>query len=202
MNKCYISPDNLRLDSFRLAKKVQDSGWIPNYMVALWRGGAPIGCCIHEFFKWHGHNVDHVAIRTSRYTGIGEAEEQVQVHSLSYLIGALRAGTNGASVTSVTNGADAAPRVLLVDDVWDSGTTIKAFLDALSKELGGGAVDVRVATVYYKPTKNKLSRTPDYFIHETDEWLVFPHELEGMTVEEVNEVMGTNVGRLLSPSGI
>ena len=28
---------------------------------------------------------------------------------------------------------------------------------------------------------------PDYFIHESDEWLVFPHELSGLTPDEIAE---------------
>jgi len=43
-----------------------------------------------------------------------------------------------------------------------------------------------VATVYYKPGKRKVDLVPDYFIHKTNDWLVFPHELEGLTREEVS----------------
>ena len=28
-------------------------------------------------------------------------------------------------------------------------------------------------------------RDSDYYIHETDEWLVFPHELQGLSMEEI-----------------
>ena len=34
--------------------------------------------------------------------------------------------------------------------------------------------DIKVATPYFKPTKNKTGRKPDFYLHETDEWLVFP----------------------------
>jgi hypothetical protein len=44
---------------------------------------------------------------------------------------------------------------------------------------------VRIATVYYKPARNKSALRPDYFIRETDQWLVFPHELQGLTREEI-----------------
>ena len=47
--------------------------------------------------------------------------------------------------------------------------------------------EIKVATPYYKPTKNKTDRKPDFYLHETDEWLVFPHELDGLTVEEIKE---------------
>ena len=45
--------------------------------------------------------------------------------------------------------------------------------------------DLRVATVWYKPTKSETGRVPDFYIHETDQWLVFPHELQGLTIDEV-----------------
>ena len=45
--------------------------------------------------------------------------------------------------------------------------------------------DLRVATVYFKPGNNRTGRGPDYFIHETDRWLVFPHELNGLTRDEI-----------------
>ena len=38
-----------------------------------------------------------------------------------------------------------------------------------------------------KPTKNKTDRKPDFYLHETDEWLVFPHELDGLTIDEIKE---------------
>ena len=38
---------------------------------------------------------------------------------------------------------------------------------------------------WYKPTKNVTSVTPDYYVHETEQWLVFPHELNGLTPEEI-----------------
>jgi hypothetical protein len=45
--------------------------------------------------------------------------------------------------------------------------------------------DVRVATVYSKPSRNKTVLKPDFFIHETEDWLIFPHELDGLTKEEI-----------------
>jgi hypothetical protein len=45
--------------------------------------------------------------------------------------------------------------------------------------------EIRIATAYFKPSNNRTDRVPDYFIHETDAWLVFPHELNGLTREEI-----------------
>ena len=47
--------------------------------------------------------------------------------------------------------------------------------------------DIRVACPYYKPENNKTEMVPDYFIHESDEWLVFPHEISGLTPDEIIE---------------
>ena len=47
--------------------------------------------------------------------------------------------------------------------------------------------EVRGATPYYKPGSNRTSRTPAYYVHTTEQWLVFPHELQGLTVQEIAE---------------
>ena len=39
----------------------------------------------------------------------------------------------------------------------------------------------------FKPKKNKTDRKPDFYIHETEKWLVFPNELEGLSIEEIIE---------------
>lgn len=174
--KKYIAPTTLRLDAFRLAHKILESGYRPDFMIALWRGGASIGMYCHEFFKWHALSVDHVAIRTSRYTGIGQAKENVQVHSLSYIL----------------DRWTPASKILLIDDVWDSGLTVDAVKRSFPKE-----ALIQTAVLYYKPLKNQFPCKPEYYLYETDEWLVFPHELEGMTKQDVARVMGTQVSELL-----
>jgi hypothetical protein len=44
---------------------------------------------------------------------------------------------------------------------------------------------IRIATVYYKPARNRTALTPDYFVRSTDTWLVFPHEIQGLSREEI-----------------
>ena len=46
--------------------------------------------------------------------------------------------------------------------------------------------DIRVATVWYRPTPRTL-RTPEYYVHETDDWLVLPYELSGQSLQELRE---------------
>ncbi len=181
-SKICITPAQLRQLSFQLAKQVVDSEWHPDYLIALWRGGAPIGCYVHEFFKYHNIHTDHVAIRTSRFTGIGEANEMVQVHSASYVTSQLKDGD----------------KVLIVDDVWDSGKTMMAVHKHL-RESTEAEFELRTACVHFKPKANVTGVEPEYFVSsmEPSDWLVYPHELEGMTKAEVEQTMGTEVARLL-----
>lgn len=180
--KNYISPSDLRSDSFKLAAKIYQDGFRPDFMVALWRGGSSIGCCVHEFLKYLDVHPDHISIRTSRYTGIDTTSQIVSVHNLGYLLEKLTPES----------------KVAIVDDVYDSGLTFEAVINTLREKLGDNMPkDIRIATVHYKPTRNKTTKVPDYYITETDDWLVYPHELEGLTLEEVDEHFGVDIGDLI-----
>jgi hypoxanthine phosphoribosyltransferase len=171
-DKAFISADSLLADSFELAAKVLASGYRPSFLVALWRGGAPIGIAVQEWLEYQGLRTDHITVRTSSYTGIDQAEKTVRVHAMDYLV---------STVTSED-------RVLLVDDVFDSGRSIEAVLDELRRRCPlNYPKDVKIATVYYKPSRNRSRRIPDWYVHATEQWLVFPHELVGLTDAEIAE---------------
>ena len=76
-------------------------------------------------------------------------------------------------------------KLLIVDDVHDTGNSVNQIILDLQKACKKNTPEIRVATPYFKPNKNLTNNKPDYFIHETDQWLVFPHELEGLTLEEI-----------------
>ncbi len=169
MNKHYIDASQLLRDSFELALQVYKSGFRPDYIVGVWRGGAPVGIAIQELLDVLGIKSDHIAIRTSSYTGIGERNRHVQVHGLNYLIRRLESENS----------------LLIVDDVHDTGLSIDQAIRDLQAACKKNSPEIRIATPYYKPTNNKTDRVPDYYLHETDQWLVFPHELDGLTIEEI-----------------
>jgi hypoxanthine phosphoribosyltransferase len=168
--KTNISAQSLLDDSFRLGHMIMADGFFPDYIIGIWRGGTPVGIAVQELLKYHGHPSDHIAIRTSSYTGIEEQSDEVRVHGLHYIV----------------ENVNADDTLLIVDDVFDSGRSIDAVINRIHELSRRNAPEViKVATVYYKPSKRKVPIVPDYFIHETEEWLVFPHELEGLTPEEV-----------------
>lgn len=168
--KIFITAEELHRDSFLLANNILQSGFRPDYIVGIWRGGTPVGIAVQEFLDYSGIETDHIAIRTSHYRGIDQTTPNVQVHGLGYLI-------------RKVNKQDS---LLIVDDVFDTGMSAETVIVELSKRARLNTPgDIRIATPWYKPSKNKTGRAPDYFIHETAQWLVFPHELTGLTPEEV-----------------
>lgn len=172
MKKVFITAEELLRDSFKLAKLVHDSDFDPDFIIGIWRGGAPVGIAIQEYLDYVDVKTDHIAIRTSSYTGIDQQEKTVRVHGLDYIVENINADDN----------------VLLVDDVFDSGRSIDAIFESLKlKTRRNMPLNVKIACPWYKPDRNVTNRTPDYFINKTDSWLVFPHELKGLTVEELAE---------------
>ena len=168
--KQYISADELLIDSFKLGEQIYLSGFRPDFIIGVWRGGAPIGIAIQEYLDYLDIHTDHIAIRTSSYYELGEANKNVQVHGMDYIV----------------NNIKKENKLLIVDDVFDSGRSIQAVFARLKKDTGDNMPhEIKTACPWYKPNKNVTDLTPDYFLHETDRWLVFPHELKGLTIDEI-----------------
>ena len=168
-SKTYIGAQQLLDDSFHLALKIYESGYKPDYIVGVWRGGAPVGIAVQELLDVMGVESDHIAIRTSSYTGIGERARHVTVHGLNYIIRRIQSEDS----------------MLIVDDVHDTGLSIQQIITDIEAACKKNTPDIKVATPYYKPGHNKTGRTPDFYVHETESWLVFPHELHGLDLEEI-----------------
>ena len=58
-------------------------------------------------------------------------------------------------------------------------------MKACSERLKQIPADVRIATVFWKPDANLTDIQPDFYMNATNDWIVFPHELEGLTDEEI-----------------
>lgn len=167
IEKTYLSAQDYQLDSFRLASMVLKSGWQPDDMIALWRGGAPVGVIVHEFLYYHGLRPRHRILKCQSYTGIKSRGSEVIFESAEEIFDSVIPGS----------------KVLIIDDIFDTGNTAKAVIS----RLGPYNLDIRFATVYWKPDQNQTDLTPDFFVKKTDRWIVFPHELDGLEPEEVKQ---------------
>ncbi|MEE4161622.1 MAG: phosphoribosyltransferase family protein [Woeseiaceae bacterium] len=173
MEKRIIAANDLLRDSFKLAADIYASGFRPDYLVGLWRGGSAVGIAVQEGLDYFGVPTDHIAIRTS-YSGADTYEKMVtrkriRVHGLEYLLDSVCAEHS----------------LLIVDDVLSSGKSVRAVRRQLEKKARRNLPhDIRVATVWFRPTE-KTRKKPDYFVHETTDWLVLPYELTGMSVDEI-----------------
>ena len=165
-DKQYISANDYLLDNWRLAAAVRRSGWRPDFILGLWRGGAPVAVAVHEFFKVTGWDVQHIPLKCASYTGIGENDGDVVFTLGDMVFGMFRRGD----------------RVLVVDDVFDTGKTAAA----VRRRMVAAGIDMRMACVYWKPEKNMTDLKPDYFVKDVGtSWIVFPHEIEGLSDNEV-----------------
>ena len=178
MKKQFLDEEQLVLDSFRLGVSIFESGFRPTFIVGLWRGGSTIGIYVQECLQTLGVHTDHISLRTS-YRGqahylqrIDSAEPEIRVHGTQYLLENLNADDG----------------LLIVDDVFSTGHSVEAVINRLSKHLKRNMPrDIRIAALYQRPAFNKTQVNPDYSLHSTEDWLVFPYEMSGLSMDEIRE---------------
>ena len=176
MNERFIAADDLLRDSFRLAANIYEAGFKPDFLVGLWRGGSAVGIAVQEGLDYFGVKTDHIAIRTSytgarRYSEMISRGDAIRVHGLQYLL------ENLCSYHSL----------LIIDDVYSTGSSVNAVITQLARKTRRNLPqDIRIGTVWYRPSEKTL-RTPEYFVHETKDWLVLPYEMSGFSIAELKE---------------
>ena len=129
-----------------LARTVRRSGFAPDLVVAIARGGLPLAGAISYALgtKMCG------SINVEFYTDVDETlPEPVLLPPM------LDAPALGGK------------KVLLADDVSDSGRTLALVVDLLASY----GADVRTVTLYTKP---RTVHVPDFEWRKTDRWITFP----------------------------
>ncbi len=162
--KEYIGADELVRDSFELAARIYASGYRPDVILVLWRGGTPVGIVVHEFLLYKGVETYHTAVKAVSYTGIEKRTKPTVEHM-------------DAVLATIGDGS----RILVVDDIFDTGNTIKEVLALLGRKTD----DIKFATLYYKEGTNETDLEPDFYLRKTRRWIVFPHELMDLTPAEI-----------------
>jgi hypoxanthine phosphoribosyltransferase len=174
--KIFLDEDTLIEESFQLATQIMASDFKPTFIVGLWRGGSSVGIYVQECLQTLGVNTDHISIRTSyggfdSYHQQDHVEQPIYVHGLTYLVKKLNADD----------------KLLIVDDMYRSGKNAQAVIDELKRRLKRNMpADVRIATVWKKASL-PINTGPDYYVNQTDDWVVFPYELQGLSLEEIKE---------------
>jgi hypoxanthine phosphoribosyltransferase len=177
MKKYFLDEESVIRDSFRIGVQVFESGFKPTFIVGLWRGGSPVGIYVQECLQTLGIKTNHISVRTSysgmpAYQNMIDAPKEIRVHGTQYLIENLNAEDS----------------LLIVDDVFSTGYNIQAVITRLQRAMKRNyPQQVKVATLWQRPKYRKTDAAPDYCLHETDDWLVFPYELKGLTPAEIEQ---------------
>jgi len=183
MEKEFISYDLVRNNALKMAHRIYYDGFIPDVIYVSLRGGVYLGNVISEYFKVvqrRNRPVYYAAVVARSYMGVRDSEE-VKVEGWTYLPESLRIGD----------------KVLLVDDIFDSGKTIN-HLAKIIMEKGIPRKDLKVAVHDYKYFYDKAEQfpiQPDYWcrkhersLKDEDMWIHYSsHELIGLTQEELEE---------------
>jgi hypoxanthine phosphoribosyltransferase len=141
---------------YELAVQVRDSGFKPDVIVCIARGGLIVGGAL-------GYALDvknSITINVEFYTGVGERLE------VPMFLAPVPDKVNLAGL-----------KVLIADDVADSGLTLK-----MVREYCEDVVEeVRTAVIY---EKSASVEKPDYSWRHTDLWINFPWSSPGTSVVE------------------
>ena len=175
--------DTVRNNALKLAARIHREGFIPDVIYVSLRGGAYLGNVISEYFKIVGRKgrpIYYAAVVARSYTYIRKSG-QIKVEGWTYPPEHLRIGD----------------KVLLVDDIFDSGKTIN-HLVGIILETGIPREDLKIAVhdyKYFNDKQNQYPVQPDYWcrkfdqsINDEESWIHYlSHELVGLTKEELEE---------------
>lgn len=132
-----------------LAEKIRKNGFKPDIIVGVSRGGWPPARVLSDLLG----NPNLANVKAEFYLGVAE--------------------TKGEPTLTQPVSTDVSSRkVLIVDEVADSGKSLKLVKEHVIKE---GACEVKIVTIYYKPWSIVI---PDYYEKETSRWIVFPWEIK------------------------
>jgi hypoxanthine phosphoribosyltransferase len=183
MRKEFLQFDVVRDNALKLAHRIYSEGFIPDVIYVSLRGGAYLGNIISEYYKIvhkGARPVYYAAVVARSYTDVGKAQK-IKVDGWTYSPEYLRVGD----------------KVLLIDDIFDSGNTIN-YLAQIILDKGIPRHDLKIAVHDYKYFFDKheqLVIQPDYWcrkhdvsIHDEGYWIHYmSHELMGLTEKELEE---------------
>lgn len=182
VKKDFIGFEQVRNNALLLARRILDSGFLPDIVYVSLRGGAYLGNVLSEYLRLFTparKRLFYAAVVAHSYTDV-KSRQQVRVDGWTYDPRYLRGGD----------------RVLFVDDIYDSGLTINHLVDIILAR-GIPREDIKVAVHDFKvyAWKPLLPIVPDFWCRrwdipspEEDVWIHYlSHELVGLTPQEIEE---------------
>ena len=181
--KEFLPYDSVRIDALKLAHKIyQQDKFVPDVIYTSLRGGAYMANVISEYYKVALKNhkpVLYAAVVARSYTDVSQ-HSAVRMDGWTYSPDHLRAGD----------------KIMLVDDIFDSGRTLN-YLVGILLERGVPRENIKIVVHDYKvyKWKEQLPIQPDYWCRkfeisnpEENTWINYnSHELVGLTHEELEE---------------
>ncbi len=181
--KEFLPYDTVRIDALKLVHKIyQEDKFVPDIIYTSLRGGAYMANVISEYYKvaLKDHKpILYAAVVARSYTDVS-MQSAIRIDGWTYSPDYLRAGD----------------KIMLVDDIFDSGRTLNYLVEILL-EKGVPRENIKIVVHDYKTYKWKqqLAIQPDYWCRrfvierpEDNTWINYnSHELVGLTQEELEE---------------
>ena len=145
----------------KLSEAIRKSGFEPDVIVGISRGGWIPARILSDLLE--NPNIANVAAEF--YVDIAKTKQKPSIMQ---------------SVSVPVNDK----RVLVVDDLADTGESLKLVTEHLENQ---GASEVRIAAIYYKPWS---IITPHYYEKETRCWIVFPWDFKETVRKTVEKFIG------------
>ena len=152
----YVSPQKIMDMSYELGEKIKKSEFEPEILLGISRGGLCIVRFLSDLF-----NISEIyIIRVVHYKDIEKRKSEPKL------------------LQDVDESLLRDKRVLIVDDISDTGKSLKYVTELIKKKR---VKEFKTATLHYKPWSEYK---PDYFIEEINKWVIYPWEV-GETIRSI-----------------
>lgn len=168
----FIFPQTLLEDSLKLGANMYHDGFIPDFIITIWRNGIYTAIPVHEYYKYRlktaesKHKIpDHIAINAD----ISPASFKYNVIGISYL----------------EENINADDKILIIDTIFHTGMLVNQTIRKLKETLRRNLTieNIKVATLYHYP-KSDITLTeqlyydkPHYYLHKINQSIILPHEI-------------------------
>jgi len=169
----HVTPHEMLIDSMRLGRRLYETGFRPKHAISIWRGGTAVGLGVDAFYRNRGIFINHTTIATESYTGI-QQQEKVRVKGLRHVI------------ESVCREDD----LLIIDDVYETGNTIKAIVEALKGRARSNTPGrIVVGTIHRKPDQVQFDGVEVVCLYDLPgaTWIDYPHELVDLVTDDLGD---------------